>query len=215
MIWHVDGYDVQVYVSGGSDVNVHLWDTDEKIIYVPGTLSNDEVRWTIRNIQKDRSLLQHNKRYGEFEVFDTRWVVELKKGRGKAYLSGGIICCYTDKKTISDSLKVQIKQQLLEQFVLSYISVWEDRFEKLVPQIMFRREVRSPFVIGYGRRRITFDKGLSRFPLIYVEYCVFDALSSFFSVGQTEREFYLGKYFTSVKTIQKALMYEYSSANRD
>lgn len=216
MIWHVDGHDVEVFVSGVSEVEIHLWTKDEKVISVPCTLSKDEVRWTIRNIHKDRYVLaHHSKKYDELVVFGKRWSVELKKGTGRAYLSGGIIYCYTNRKSISCNLTMQIKKQLLEQFILSFIGIWEDRFEKLVPQIMFRRDARNPFVIGYDHHRITFDKGLDRFPLIYVEYCVFDALSSFFGVDKQERELYLVKYFSSVKTIQKTLKYEYRSTNRD
>ena len=68
MIWNVDGCQVEVFITGGSEVEIQLWNAKEKIISVPASLSNDEVLWTIRNITQEKILLGGQKHYDELHV---------------------------------------------------------------------------------------------------------------------------------------------------
>lgn len=209
MIWNVDGYEVEVLISGGLEVEVYRWDSSKKIIYVPGALSNDEVRWTIRNIQQNGAVISQQKYYAELDIFGKVWPVVLRKGTGKSYLSGSIVFCYTNRKVISNNFKMQLKQQLLDQILLFYVGTWEERLDKLVPQIGFRKQDRHPYIIDRKTSRISFDKHLHRFELMYIEYCVFEALTLYFGIDTSQKQSYEIKYFTSVKAIQKTLAYEY------
>ncbi|MGO3109417.1 MAG: hypothetical protein ACTIJ8_13210 [Sphingobacterium sp.] len=209
MIWNVDGYEVEVLITGGLDVQVCRWDNSNKIIYVPGAMSNDEVRWIIRNIQQKGGHAPHQKYYAELDIFGRVWPVILRKGTGKSYLSGNMIFCFTNRSVISNNFKIHLKQQLLDQLLLFYVSTWEDRLDKLVPQIGFRKQDRHPFIIDKKASRISFDKRLHRFELMYIEYCVFDALTLYFGIDESQKQSYEIKYFTSAKAIQKTLAYEY------
>ncbi len=209
MIWNVDGCQVEVFITGGSEVEIQLWNAIEKIIYVPASLSNDEVLWTIRNITQEKILLGGQKRYDELHVFDKLWKIEVNKGSGRSYFYGSIIRCYTERKLLSDSLKLKIKQQLLEQILLLYVSTWEDRFGRLVPQVKIRKLASNPFKIDRKSGSISFDKGLHRFQISYIEYCVFESLVHFFHIAEPEQQSYLLKYFPNAKTIHKTLIYEY------
>ncbi|SFS30995.1 hypothetical protein [Sphingobacterium wenxiniae] len=209
MLWDVNGHAIEIIASDKREVRTVRWTEEEKILAVGADIPQQEVRYLIKEmLDKEQEKIEINS-ITYLEFFDKKWPLKIKYGKGKPYFKNNIIYCFTDRKSISPVFLGKIQTTLFQDVIYREVGCWEDLLQVLVPEILFRKNDSTPFIITKAGEKITFSKSLKNLSLESLAYAVFKAMVQYVDLSEDEEEKLLDKYFPNWNNHYKILCYEY------
>ncbi len=209
MYWEVDGHNIEVRLRESGTIEILRWDDNAKIVYIPAGLSQTEVIWSLRNLLREKIQLATSVSPSQLYVFGRFWPLILQNRSKSCYVKSGVVYVYDSGRTWSERQLDALKQELLRLKVVELIGKWEEFFNCMLPDPIFRKNANRPFNVYQTKEIISFDRGLDRFPIEQVDYCVFRACSVYLSADPKEIDKAVLQSFPSVKIFEKILKHEY------
>ncbi|MFD2968993.1 hypothetical protein [Sphingobacterium bambusae] len=209
MYWELDGHHIEVRLRESGTIEILRWDEDAKIVYLPAGLSQAEAMWSIRNLLQEKIKSAPHVPPLQLHVFGRHWALVPQWTSKSCYIKNGAIYVHASRfKSGTRQLHV-LEQELLRQKVIELMGKWEDFFSCILPDATFRKNEHRPFSVSIANKKITFDKGLLRFSMEQIEYCVFRACCIYLSVEPKTMDAVIHQRFPSAKLFEKIFQHEY------
>lgn len=209
MIWEVDGHHIHVRLTESAAIAVERWDEDGKIVYIPANMAKAEALWAVRHLLLQKQVRSKADITQRMTVFGTSWPIRPIAKSKTAYMKDGFIYSHLPKGGVTAYRMRFISLILLEQLVNQAIGKWEEFFRSIVPHVAFRKNERAPFSVCSAKGSITFDKGLTRFTVEHIEFCVFRAVVCYLSIDEGTTVEVVQRNFPTATLFEKILTYEY------